>query len=254
VIGEQGLLKGLSVVVTRASHQSATLIKALEKESAAVIAAPSIAIVPPLDGGQPLDDALLRLDRYSWVAFTSANAVAASLARGARRGVIRRFDHLKIAAVGPATAEKVLEEMKRAVDLLPTVYKAKELARAFPEPKENDRVFVPMASEGRPDLAVGLKERGWNVDAVAAYRTVTPSLPSAVTEKLANADIIIFASPSAVNGHIKQREVPIDSQIVCIGDITAEACIAKGLEVVAVAKSPSVADLLKAVIDLAASR
>jgi uroporphyrinogen-III synthase len=134
------------------------------------------------------------------------------------------------------------------------VYKAKELARAFPEPKENDRVFVPMASEGRPDLAVGLKERGWNVDAVAAYRTVTPSLPSAVTEKLANADIIIFASPSAVNGHIKQREVPIDSQIVCIGDITAEACIAKGLEVVAVAKSPSVADLLKAVIDLAASR
>ena len=254
MIGEQGLLEGLSVVVTRASHQSAALIKALEKESATVIAAPSIAIMPPLDGGQPLDDALLRLDRYSWVAFTSANAVAASLARGARRGVIRRFDHLKIAAVGPATAEKVLEEMKREVDLLPTVYKAKELARAFPEPKENDRVFVPMASEGRPDLAVGLKERGWNVDAVAAYRTVTPSLPSAVTEKLANADIIIFASPSAVNGHIKQREVPIDSQIVCIGDITAEACIAKGLEVVAVAKSPSVADLLKAVIDLAASR
>ena len=253
MIGEQGLLEGLSVVVTRASHQSAALIKALEKESATVIAAPSIAIMPPLDGGQPLDDALLRLDRYSWVAFTSANAVAASLARGARRGVIRRFDHLKIAAVGLATAEKVLEEMKREVDLLPTVYKAKELARAFPEPKENDRVFVPMASEGRPDLAVGLKERGWNVDAVAAYRTVTPSLPSAVTEKLATADIIIFASPSAVNGHIKQREVSIDSQIVCIGDITAEACVAEGLEVVAVAKSPSVDDLLKAVIDLAAS-
>jgi uroporphyrinogen-III synthase len=253
VIGEQGLLEGLSVVVTRASHQSAALIKALEKESATVIAAPSIAIMPPLDGGQPLDDALLRLDRYSWVAFTSANAVAASLARGARRGVIRRFDHLKIAAVGLATAEKVLEEMKREVDLLPTVYKAKELARAFPEPKENDRVFVPMASEGRPDLAAGLRERGWNVDAVAAYRTVTPSLPSAVTEKLATADIIIFASPSAVNGHIKQREVSIDSQIVCIGDITAEACVAEGLEVVAVAKSPSVDDLLKAVIDLAAS-
>ena len=110
-----------------------------------------------------------------------------------------------------------------------------------------------MASEGRPDLAAGLRERGWNVDAVAAYRTVTPSLPSAVTEKLATADIIIFASPSAVNGHIKQREVSIDSQIVCIGDITAEACVAEGLEVVAVAKSPSVDDLLKAVIDLAAS-
>jgi len=110
-----------------------------------------------------------------------------------------------------------------------------------------------MASEGRPDLAAGLRERGWNVDAVAAYRTVTPSLPSAVTEKLVTADIIIFASPSAVKGHIKQRGVSIDSQIVCIGNITAEACLAKGIEVVAVAKSPSVDDLLKAVIDLAVS-
>jgi|TARA_B100001094_G_scaffold318259_1_gene361599 uroporphyrinogen-III synthase len=253
VISEQGLLKGLSVVVTRASHQSATLIKALERENADVIAAPSIAIVPPLDGGQPLDDALLRLDRYSWVAFTSANAVAASLARGARRGVIRRFDHLKIAAVGLATAEKVLEEMKREVDLLPTVHRATELARAFPEPKKNDRVFVPMASEGRPDLAAGLRERGWDVDDVAAYRTVTPSLTAAVTEKLGNADMIIFASPSAVNGHIKQRGLSIDSKVVCIGDVTAEACLLKGIEVGAVAKSPSVGDLLKAVTDLASS-
>jgi uroporphyrinogen-III synthase/uroporphyrinogen III methyltransferase/synthase len=143
--------------------------------------------------------------------------------------------------------------MKREVDLLPTVHRATELARAFPEPKKNDRVFVPMASEGRPDLAAGLRERGWDVDDVAAYRTVTPSLTAAVTEKLGNADMIIFASPSAVNGHIKQRGLSIDSKVVCIGDVTAEACLLKGIEVGAVAKSPSVGDLLKAVTDLASS-
>ncbi|MDG1489048.1 MAG: uroporphyrinogen-III synthase, partial [Actinomycetota bacterium] len=84
-------------------------------------------------------------------------------------------------------------------------------------------------------------------------RTVTPSLTTAVTEKLGNADIIIFASPSAVDGHIKQRGLSIDSQVVCIGDVTAEACLLKGIEVGAVAKSPSVGDLLKAVTDLASS-
>ena len=68
-----------------------------------------------------------------------------------------------------------------------------------------------------------------------------------------NADIIIFASPSAVQGHIKQRGLSIDNQIVCIGNVTAEACLAKGIQVGAVAKSPSVGDLLKAVIDLAVS-
>ena len=85
------LLKGKSIVVTRASHQSAALIESLEVIGADVVPAPAIAIVPPLDGGQPLDDALLRLERFSWVAFTSANAVAAMTARAERRGVRKKF-------------------------------------------------------------------------------------------------------------------------------------------------------------------
>ena len=65
------LFAGKSVVVTRASHQSGDLISALRCEGADVVPAPAIAIVPPMDGGQPLDDALLRLERFSWIAFQS---------------------------------------------------------------------------------------------------------------------------------------------------------------------------------------
>ena len=62
-------LKGKSVVVTRASHQNADLVKAFSELGADVVAAPAIAIVPPLDGGQPLDDALLRLKRFTSLAY-----------------------------------------------------------------------------------------------------------------------------------------------------------------------------------------
>ena len=85
------LLTGKSVVVTRASHQSGDLIAALQEKGAEVVPAPAIAVVPPLDGGQPLDDALLRLERFSWIAFTSSNAVSALMARAARRGVLKKF-------------------------------------------------------------------------------------------------------------------------------------------------------------------
>ena len=77
-------LEGKSVVVTRASHQNLRLIQALTSAGAEVIVAPAIAVVPPLDGGQPLDDALIRLERFSWIAFTSTNSVSALMARGAR--------------------------------------------------------------------------------------------------------------------------------------------------------------------------
>ena len=58
-------LAGRTVVVTKASHQAASLAAALRESGATVLQAPAIAVVPPLDGGQPLDDALLRLEQYS---------------------------------------------------------------------------------------------------------------------------------------------------------------------------------------------
>ncbi|HCB36823.1 MAG TPA: hypothetical protein DEP66_01035, partial [Acidimicrobiaceae bacterium] len=86
-----GPLARRSVVVTRAAHQSAPLADALRAAGADVVEAPAVAVVPPSNGGQPHDDALMRLDRFTWVAFTSVNAVAAAFARAERRGVRHRL-------------------------------------------------------------------------------------------------------------------------------------------------------------------
>lgn len=245
-----GALVGRRVVVTRASHQSAELVALLTDAGAEVIEAPAIAIVPPLDGGQPLDDALLRLERFTWVAFASTNAVSATLARAARRGVRKRFGHLKVAAVGAATARRVVAELDRDPDVIPDRAEAAALAAAFPEPEPGDHVFVPMATGGRPDLVDGLRARGYEVWDVAAYRTVHPSLSDHVADELKRADVVTFASPSAVRGHLEQTGGVVEGRVVCIGQTTAAECRALGVEVSAVAEHQSAAGLVEAVQDL----
>jgi len=239
---------GRIVVVTRASHQSADLTELLRAAGAEVIEAPAIAIVPPLDGGQPLDDALLRLDRFSWVAFTSANAVAATLARSERRGVRRRFDAIKVAVVGRATARRVTTELGREPDLVPERHDAQALAAAFPEPGAGDQCFVPRATHGRPDLADGLRGRGWEVWDVAAYRTVHPSLSDHLVDEVAHADVVTFASPSAVRGHLEQTGGVVNAAVVVIGETTAAECEAQGIDVAAIAAEASAAGLASAAL------
>ncbi len=241
-------LTGKSVVVTRASHQSGELITALRETGAEVVPAPAIAVVPPLDGGQPLDDALLRLERFSWIAFTSSNAVSALMARAARRGVLKKFDGLRLAAIGPSTASKVLSELKREPDLVPSKNDGLSLAQAFPAPTPDDHVLVPMASDGRPELSDTLESKGWKVNRVAAYRTVFPSLADDVVKRAIKADVVTFASPSAVKGHIEQTGGRTASKIVAIGQTTAEECRVQGLEVAGVAESQTTEGLIRAVI------
>ncbi len=242
-------LAGRTVVVTRASHQASPLATALRERGATVVVAPAIAVVPPLDGGQPLDDALLRLEQYSWVAFTSSNAVAATFARADRRGVRRRFARIRTAAVGPSTAARVEAEINRPVTLVPERHDAAGLAEVFPEPGEDDWCFVPQSSQARPELVDGLRARGWNVDAVSAYRIVTPTLSDHLVADVSGADAVIFASPSAVHGHLSQLGGgPVTGKVVCIGRTTAGACADADLPVAAVAAHPTDDGLVEAVI------
>lgn len=241
-------LTGRTVVVTRASHQAASLADALRASGARAVVAPAIAVVPPLDGGQPLDDALLRLEQFSWVAFTSSNAVAATFARADRRGVRRGFARIRTAVVGPTTAARVEAEINRPVTLVPERHDAAGLAEAFPAPGPSDACFVPQSAEARPDLVSGLRARGWNVTAVSAYRTVTPTLSDHLFAAIAAADAVVFASPSAVHGHLSQiGGGPVVGKVICIGRTTAAACVEADLPVAAVAPRPSDEGLVEAV-------
>ncbi len=119
-------LAGRRVLVTRAAHQAGKLSDGLRALGAVPVEVPVLEIAPP-DFFDPLDKALLQIDQYDWVIFTSANTVRALAKRGAEIGVAAQpKPNVKVAAVGEATAAAA-REAGWSVTLVPESYVAESL-------------------------------------------------------------------------------------------------------------------------------
>jgi len=239
-------LLGRSVVVTRASHQAGQLSQRLRALGATVVELPAIALTGPSDGGAGLVGAVAALGRrdFSWVVFTSANAVD------------RFFEHVpdtrllgpvKVAAVGPATAA-ALASYRVVADLVPAEHLSEGLVSEFPSaPTSGAGVLVPQAAGASPVLAEGLRRRGWEVIVVEAYRTLPQALPPKLLARARQADAICFASSSAVGSYLSQASPDdVPSVVVCIGPVTAERARAGGLKVNAEASEHTLGGLVEA--------
>lgn len=243
-----GPLAGVSVVVTRPRSQAGTLTAALEAAGAGVVALPVIETEDPEDGGAALDRALAALAGYAWIVFTSANGVHRTLGR---LRDVRALGTVRLAAVGAATAG-ALAGYRLVADLVPARADAAGLADAFPNAMEpGQRVLFPAAAGAGPTLADGVAARGWTVDQVVAYRTVPAPAPHpAALPALEAADVVVFASPSAVGAYLAMRvdgrPLPVPPVVACIGPVTAGAARAAGLAVEAEAGTPTPAALVEA--------
>ena len=103
---------------------------ALESLGAEVLLAPTVDIKPITDPA-PLDAAIDRLHDYDWLVFTSANGVRFFVRRlEQRQRDLRALGHLKLAAIGPMTAETLARYHLRA-DLVPDSYRSEALALAL---------------------------------------------------------------------------------------------------------------------------
>lgn len=241
-------LFGRRVVVTRARTQASDLARGLEALGATVFEIPTIAFGPPSDGGAALEAAAAGIGRYDWVAFTSANAVEATmtLLRDARA-----LADVRVAAVGQATAE-ALRSFGIAADLVPARHDAEALLEAWPG--GTGRVLFPRSQTGRYVLADGLRAAGWAVDVVDAYRTYHPEPSKTDASLVANADAVCFSSSSTVSGFVASFGLSaVPKVVVCIGPVTARSARAAGIDVTVVSRSASVASMLDAVVGVLAT-
>lgn len=217
-------LKGRRVIVTRPRARAARLCAELEDRGAIVIVFPTIETVPGPEGA--LDHALRNLDRYDWVAFTSAAGVEAFLTRLAEQD--RPVPPgIRLAAVGPATAE-ALEDAGVRVDAVPATHYGAALAGAL-GPLAGSRILVPASRLARPETAAALRAAGAQVDTVVAYDTIsaTPE-PAALVELARGADAVTFTSPTTVTafpqiGGAPARVLLRRAVLACIGPTTAAA-------------------------------
>ena len=227
-------LFGKRVVVTRTREQASDLSRRLRALGAQVIEIPTIAVADPSDPAASAD-AATRVGEYDWVVFTSTNAVNRFLPLV---GDARRFGAARIAVVGSATAD-CLSEYSLIADLVPERFVAESLVDAFPHGP--GRVLVPQAADARPVLADGLRQKGWEVDVVEAYRTVAPPPPSTAPD----ADAITFTSSSTVTNYLALG-LPVPPVVVCIGPITAETAKRHGLPNVTVSHEHTIEGLVEA--------
>ncbi|HEX4819241.1 MAG TPA: uroporphyrinogen-III C-methyltransferase [Acidimicrobiales bacterium] len=244
---ERRPLFGKSVVVTRARAQSTQLKARLSELGAAVIEVPSIVIDEPTDGGTALRSAASDVRSYDWVVLTSANGAERFLAC---LHDARDLGGVCVAAIGPGTAEVLAHANVRA-DLVPPRFVAESLLDAFPaaETSARRRVLLARAAVARDVLPEGLRERGWIVDVVEAYRTRTADPSSDVIEAARAADIITFTSSSTVDRYLDIAGIDaVPPLVACIGPITAEAARAQGLRVDVEAAVHSIDGLVDALV------
>ncbi|HVC94761.1 MAG TPA: uroporphyrinogen-III C-methyltransferase [Pirellulales bacterium] len=158
------------VMVTRPLARADLLHERLRELGADVLVQPAIEITAPDDWG-PLDRALARLAEFDWLVFSSANGVDYLLDRLCQRhGDLRRLGPLKLAAIGPGTAE-ALSGYKLRPDIVPDEFRAEALAEALAGGAAGRRFLLARASRGREVLAEQLRAAGGEVEQVVVYRS-----------------------------------------------------------------------------------
>ena len=167
---------------------------------------------------------------------------------------------MKIACVGEGTAASV-RELGIQPELLPSGEQSSlGLLEVFP-PYDDvldpvNRVLLPRADIATETLAEGLRERGWEIDDVTAYRTVRAAPPAAETREMIKTggfDAVCFTSSSTVRNLVGIAGKPHARTLVaCIGPKTAETAVEFGLRVDVQPESAQVGPLVEALAEHAA--
>jgi uroporphyrinogen III methyltransferase/synthase len=255
-------LYGWTVLVPRTKDQAGEMSERLTSYGALPIEVPTIAVEPPRSPAQ-MERAVKGLvdGRFQWVVFTSTNAVRAVWEKFGEFGLdARAFSGVKIACVGEATADRV-----RAFGVSPELVPSGEqsslgLLDEFP-PYDSvfdpvNRVLLPRADIATETLAEGLRDRGWEIEDVTAYRTVRAAPPPAETREMIKTggfDAVCFTSSSTVRNLVGIAGKPHARTIVaCIGPKTAETAAEFGLRVDVQPEIAAVGPLVDALAEHAA--
>jgi len=238
---ESRAMYGWRVLVPQTKDSQDAMVDLLRGHGAMPERVPTIAVEPPRTPAQ-MERAVKGLvdGRYQWIVFTSTNSVRAVWEKFTEFGLdARAFAGVKIACVDPVTGHAV-----RALGIVP------ELISGHPEssvgllddfPDYDDlldpvnRVLLPRADIATETLAEGLRERGWEIDDVTAYRTVRAAPPPAPVReaiKSGGFEAVCFTSASTVRNLVGIAGKPHARTLVaCLGPKTAETAHEFGLRV-----------------------
>lgn len=249
-------LFGVSVLVARPFEQAAGLAQPLAELGAEVLVQPAIEISPPSDWG-PVDAALGRLAEFDWLVFSSSNGVRFLLDRLEAAGRdMRSLAGLRLAAIGPGTADALAEYHLRA-DLVPQEYRAESLAAALSGDAAGKRFLLARASRGREVLAEQLRAAGGAVQQIVVYQSTDVAQPdSEIARRLAAGRIDWVAVTSSAIARSLSTMFGDDLKqvrLASISPVTSETLRSLGMTVAAEAAQytmPGVAEAIRRAVEV----
>jgi uroporphyrinogen III methyltransferase/synthase len=225
-----------ALLSTRPGGRQDPLVGRLEAVGWRVHAVPTVAT-------EPLDYPPPDLDRFDWVAVTSAEGARALLERTPP-------GRARWAAVGPATATalarfgvsaEVVPEERRGVRLADAIAAAGGLA--------GRRVLLARADAAATDLPRALRAGGAVVEELAVYHTVVGPESSRLPLAAALADpglaAAVVCSGSAVRGLLRLAPAARRLPLLSIGPATSAVARGEGMQVVAEAASADLEALVE---------
>lgn len=240
---EQRPLFGQRIGITRPAHQSDEISQRVVELSGQPVLMPLIE-VSPVDSAQlaVVDQTLRQLDQYQWLIFTSVNGVNAFCERLWNLGLdSRALSHLKIAAIGSATA-LALEDRSLRADVVPETFRAEALAEALAGSVAGQRVLWARASRGRDVLPESLTAAGASVTELVVYRNEDiTEFDVDIVDQLRTGGLnwVGLSSPSIARqfAELLQKHQldpeKMSTQLAAISPVTAEAARSVGLKVAA---------------------
>jgi uroporphyrinogen III methyltransferase/synthase len=245
-------LFGRTVLVTRPRHQADALVDRLAELGATVLVQPAIEISAPADWSGA-DAAIDELDSFEWLVFSSANGVRYFLERLALRGLdLRSLGHLKLAAIGPGTAEALARYHLRA-DRQPEEYRAESLAESLLPEAKGKRVLLVRASRGREVLAETLSAGGAEVHQAVVYQsTDVADADAEVVDALraGHVDWVTVTSSAIARSLLKMFGEDLRlAKLAAISPLTAGVLSESGFNAAAVASPFSTEALIDAILN-----
>ncbi len=252
---------GHRILVTR-EHSGG--FEPLEELGAEIIEFPTIEIVPPENYAE-LDEAIDRIETYSWIIFTSGNGVKYFMKRFMERDKdIRDMKGIKVCAIGAKTEAEIRRYGIR-VDLVPEEFNAEGLIEALlghgdtetggqgenehpphrrvtASPRQNLKglkFLLPRAEKAREIFPEKVRELGGGIDVPATYRAIKPETHGKRLKRFlkeGRISIATFTSAATFNNFREiigkdADEFLKDVTIAVIGPVTAGAIEKAGLKV-----------------------
>ncbi len=239
-------LDGLRILLTRSQCGCREWAGRIEARGGAPVSFPCIQTVLLDPAGGLAGRLSAAIAKAHWLALTSARGVQAV----DRLVAAPLPSRLAIAAVGPSTAAAARAHLGR-VDLVSAAGTAAALGidlaeRLDLEQHRAPRVVVAAAVGGRRDVEQVLEPRGVAVTRVDVYRT-EPAPALEPRQSLDSVDVVLLASPSAVDGLRARADLSSRIPIVSIGPSTTAAARAVGMRVAAEAEQRSLEAMLEAI-------